>query len=176
MDFRLSGSSLTFPKQSFILQQVISGLQYLASQGHVHKDIATRNCLVSREMMVKISDLSLCVDGYEEDYVSETPAVNGLYRPIRWMSPEAVMKDEFTKENDVWSFGIMVWEVVTMARQPYEGMTNAEVIAAIMKGYHQDKPDNCPSGLYEIMLSCWQKEPGERLSVESISGLLHDTL
>lgn len=172
-ELRLLDSPLILHRQVSFLKQIASGLEYLSAQGHIHKDVAARNCLISRDLLLKLSDLSLCVDGYEDDYVSETPAVTGQYRPLRWMSPEAVMKDALTKENDVWSYGVLMWEVTTLARQPYEGMSNIEVVAAVQRGHLLDKRDDCPHDLYEIMQNCWQKVSEERPSFQFISELLH---
>ena len=171
-EIRLSEGHLTMSDQSSLLRQAAAGFQYLSDRNRIHKDVATRNCLVSRHLLIKISDLCLCVDGYEDDYVLETPAVSGQYRPLRWMSPEAVFRDEFTKENDVWSFGVFMWEVTVLARQPHEGLTNAEVITAIGNGRALEKLDSCPDDLYEIMQSCWLKEPVDRPTFELICGLL----
>ena len=144
-----------------ISQQIAAGMVYLSGLGYVHRDLATRNCLVSDNLVVKISDFGLTRNVHSNDYYkgSEHDAI-----PIRWMPVEAILYNKFTSESDVWSFGVVLWEIFSFALQPYYGMTHEEVIKFIKSGHVLSCPDNTPIQMYEIMKTCWTKMPKNRPS------------
>ena len=146
--------------------QVAAGVAYLAEQKHVHRDIATRNCLVNRNLVVKIGDFGLSREVSAMDYyrVGGTQA----YLPIRWMPPEALLFGKFTTQSDVWSFGILMWEIYTYGHQPYKGMTNHEVIDAIKGSEILECPKLCPASVYDVMKVCWTRSPAKRPNMDVV--------
>ncbi|CAB1319460.1 unnamed protein product [Coregonus sp. 'balchen'] len=115
---------LTQSQMLHIAQQIAAGMVYLASQHFVHRDLATRNCLVGENLLVKIGDFGMSRDVYSTDYYR----VGGhTMLPIRWMPPESIMYRKFTTESDVWSLGVVLWEIFTYGKQPWYQLSNNEV-------------------------------------------------
>lgn len=140
--------------------QIAAGMKYLASQRFVHRDLACRNCLVGNDLTVKIADFGMSRDIYTCDYYK----VGGSrLLPVRWMSPESVVYGKFTLESDVWSFGVVLWEIYSLGKQPYYGYSNDEVLKLIHDGVLLDIPLNCPPVICVLMNGCWKSDPKERL-------------
>ena len=159
--------SLSVDQLTDICKQIAVGMDYLASKNHIHRDLACRNCLVKScnsaqtesGLMVKIGDFGMSQNLYSSDYYR----VRGqVVLPVRWMSPEAIIYGKFTTESDVWSFGVVMWEVFSFAMQPYYGTSNEEVTESIRRHKILKKPSDCPNRLYEIMKMCWSLEPMHR--------------
>ncbi|KAJ3605922.1 hypothetical protein NHX12_027965 [Muraenolepis orangiensis] len=160
---------LTQSQMLHIAQQIAAGMVYLASQHFVHRDLATRNCLVGENLLVKIGDFGMSRDVYSTDYYR----VGGhTMLPIRWMPPESIMYRRFTTESDVWSLGVVLWEIFTYGKQPWYQLSNNEVIECITQGRVLQRPRTCPKEVYDLMLGCWQREPYMRLSIKEIHSLL----
>ncbi|XP_053725765.1 neurotrophic tyrosine kinase, receptor, type 2a isoform X2 [Synchiropus splendidus] len=160
---------LTQSQMLHIAQQIASGMVYLASQHFVHRDLATRNCLVGENLLVKIGDFGMSRDVYSTDYYR----VGGhTMLPIRWMPPESIMYRKFTTESDVWSLGVVLWEIFTYGKQPWYQLSNNEVIECITQGRVLQRPRTCPKEVYDLMLGCWQREPHMRLNIKEIHSLL----
>ncbi|XP_071400491.1 neurotrophic tyrosine kinase, receptor, type 2b [Centroberyx affinis] len=160
---------LTQSQMLHIAQQIAAGMVYLASQHFVHRDLATRNCLVGENLLVKIGDFGMSRDVYSTDYYR----VGGhTMLPIRWMPPESIMYRRFTTESDVWSLGVVLWEIFTYGKQPWYQLSNNEVIECITQGRVLQRPRTCPKEVYDLMLGCWQREPYMRLNIKEIHGLL----
>ncbi|KAI7812684.1 BDNF/NT-3 growth factors receptor precursor [Triplophysa rosa] len=160
---------LTQPQMLHIAQQIAAGMVYLASQHFVHRDLATRNCLVGENLLVKIGDFGMSRDVYSTDYYR----VGGhTMLPIRWMPPESIMYRRFTTESDVWSLGVVLWEIFTYGKQPWYQLSNNEVIECITQGRVLQRPRTCPKEVYDLMLGCWQREPYMRLNIKEIHNLL----
>ena len=134
-------------------------MEYLADHHFVHRDLAARNCLVSDHMTVKISDFGLSRDIYLTDYYR----INSkALLPVRWMPPEAILYGKFTTESDVWSFGVLLWEIFSYGAQPYYGYTNQQVIEMIRNKQTLSCPSECPANIYSLMVQCWNEQPQNR--------------
>ncbi|XP_068180835.1 high affinity nerve growth factor receptor [Antennarius striatus] len=160
---------LTLPQMLHIAAQIASGMVYLASLHFVHRDLATRNCLVGEGMVVKIGDFGMSRDIYSTDYYR----VGGrTMLPIRWMPPESIMYRKFTTESDIWSFGVVLWEIFTYGKQPWYQLSNSEAIECITQGRELERPRTCPKEVYLLMQGCWQREPQQRMVIKDIHGRL----
>lgn len=125
----------------FFHVQVTAGMEYLASHSYVHKDLAARNVLVGEQLHVKISDLGLSREIYSSDYYCLQPKT---LLPIRWMPPEAITYGKFTSDSDIWSFGVVLWEMFSYGLQPYYGFSNQEVMEMVRKRQLLPCPEDCP--------------------------------
>lgn len=150
--------------------QIAAGMAYLESQNYIHRDLAARNVLVADNNIVKIADFGLARLIKEDEYEARV----GARFPIKWTAPEAANYSKFSIKSDVWSFGILLTELVTFGRIPYPGMTNAEVLHQVEHGYRMPCPPNCPNALYDIMLECWHKDPMKRPTFETLQWKLED--
>ncbi|XP_053405118.1 BDNF/NT-3 growth factors receptor-like [Mercenaria mercenaria] len=145
--------------------QVAEGMSYLASHHFVHRDLATRNCLVGESLIVKIGDFGMSRDIYSTDYYKVGGSV---MLPVRWLPPESLLYRTFTIESDIWSFGVVLWEIFSYGKQPWFHLSNHEVIQYIIDGHLLDCPPKCPEEVGKIMMSCWKREPQERMSMSVI--------
>uniref|UniRef100_A0A8C1K6A2 receptor protein-tyrosine kinase n=1 Tax=Cyprinus carpio TaxID=7962 RepID=A0A8C1K6A2_CYPCA len=163
-------------EQLSISKQVAAGMTYLSERKFVHRDLATRNCLVAENFVVKIADFGLSRNIYAADYykAGENDAI-----PIRWMPPESIFYNRYTSESDVWAYGVVLWEIFSYGMQPYYGMAHEEVIYYVRDGNVLACPENCPQELYNLMRLCWSTHPTDRPSFASIHRILermHDQI
>ncbi|XP_072411172.1 ephrin type-A receptor 7 isoform X1 [Chiloscyllium punctatum] len=153
-----------------MLRGIAAGMRYLADMGYVHRDLAARNILVNSNLVCKVSDFGL--SRVVEDDPEAVYTTTGGKIPVRWTAPEAIQYRKFTSASDVWSYGIVMWEVMSYGERPYWDMSNQDVIKAIEEGYRLPAPMDCPPGLHQLMLDCWQQERSERPKFDQIVGIL----
>ncbi|XP_018555180.1 ephrin type-A receptor 7 isoform X2 [Lates calcarifer] len=175
-----------------MLRGIAAGMRYLSDMGYVHRDLAARNILVNSNLVCKVSDfgLSRVIDDDPEAVYTTTGKMQDIMNliftpstdlhfteqggkiPVRWTAPEAIQYRKFTSASDVWSYGIVMWEVMSYGERPYWDMSNQDVIKAIEEGYRLPAPMDCPPGLHQLMLDCWQKDRAERPKFDQIVGIL----
>ncbi|KAM4854584.1 ephrin type-A receptor 5 isoform 6-T6 [Thomomys bottae] len=153
-----------------MLRGIAAGMKYLSDMGYVHRDLAARNILINSNLVCKVSDFGL--SRVLEDDPEAAYTTRGGKIPIRWTAPEAIAFRKFTSASDVWSYGIVMWEVVSYGERPYWEMTNQDVIKAVEEGYRLPSPMDCPDALYQLMLDCWQKERNSRPKFDDIVNML----
>ncbi|XP_033712401.1 fibroblast growth factor receptor 3 isoform X9 [Tursiops truncatus] len=156
---RLPEEQLTFKDLVSCAYQVARGMEYLASQKCIHRDLAARNVLVTEDNVMKIADFGLARDVHNLDYYKKT--TNGRL-PVKWMAPEALFDRVYTHQSDVWSFGVLLWEIFTLGGSPYPGIPVEELFKLLKEGHRMDKPANCTHDLYMIMRECWHAVPSQR--------------
>ena len=142
-----------------ICMDVASGMNYLSSLKIVHRDLAARNVLVSSDLTCKISDFGM--SRFDRRLV-EASDFDGLVA-IRWAAPEAVNYCRFTVKSDIWSFGVLMYEVFTFGKRPYEDWTHDQLLNEVHHGYRLPKPEKCPEAVYQLMLIAWQYDPDQRM-------------
>ncbi|KAK3510581.1 hypothetical protein QTP70_011379 [Hemibagrus guttatus] len=153
-----------------MLRGIASGMMYLSDIGYVHRDLAARNILVDDNLVCKVSDFGL--SRVLEDDPEASYTTTGGKIPIRWTAPEAIQYRKFSSASDVWSYGIVMWEVMSYGERPYWEMSNQDVILSIEEGYRLPAPMGCPVALHQLMVHCWQKERSRRPRFHDILGFL----
>uniref|UniRef100_A0A7N8X244 Tyrosine-protein kinase n=1 Tax=Mastacembelus armatus TaxID=205130 RepID=A0A7N8X244_9TELE len=133
---------------------VCDGMEYLESKKLVHRDLAARNVLLSDDNVAKISDFGLTK--------VDSKASDNAKLPVKWTAPEALKKEKFSTKSDVWSYGVLLWEIFSYGRQPYPKMSLNEVKERVEGGYRMEAPEDCPPGVYALMRICWEQDPRRR--------------
>ncbi|TNM94621.1 hypothetical protein fugu_017380 [Takifugu bimaculatus] len=153
--------------------QVASGMAFLELQNYIHRDLAARNVLVGENNICKVADFGLArVFMKDNDNVYE--AKEGTKFPVKWTAPEAIHSNKFSIKSDVWSFGILLYEIMTFGQMPYPTMTNLQVVQRVPLGYRMPCPPNCPKIMYDIMMDCWKEKEQDRPTFETLQWKLED--
>uniref|UniRef100_A0A8C1M3C3 Tyrosine-protein kinase n=1 Tax=Cyprinus carpio TaxID=7962 RepID=A0A8C1M3C3_CYPCA len=164
------GRALKLPNLVDMAAQVAAGMAYIERMNYIHRDLRSANILVGDNLVCKIADFGLARLIEDNEYTAR----QGAKFPIKWTAPEAALYGKFTIKSDVWSFGILLTELVTKGRVPYPGMNNREVLEQVERGYRMPSPQDCPSSLHELMVQCWKKEAEERPTFEYLQAFLED--
>ncbi|XP_072532789.1 tyrosine-protein kinase SRK2 isoform X2 [Salminus brasiliensis] len=175
------GAGLRVPDQIEMAAQVASGMAYLELQNYIHRDLAARNVLVGDNNVCKVADFGLARvfmrendddnDGDEENVYE---AKEGTKFPVKWTAPEAIIDNKFSIKSDVWSFGILLYEIMTYGQMPYPTLTNNQVVHKLRTGYRMSCPPQCPAVIFEIMMDCWKDTPSDRPTFETLQWKLED--
>lgn len=167
------GRTLRISDQIEMAAQVASGMAFLELQNYIHRDLAARNVLVGENNICKVADFGLArVFMKESENVYE--AKEGTKFPVKWTAPEAIHDNRFTIKSDVWSFGILLYEIVTFGQMPYPAMTNFQVVQKLAEGFRMQCPANCPKVLYDIMKDCWKENEQDRPTFETLQWKLEE--
>ena len=159
------GWNLTPSEIIDIAVQVANGMIYLGEQDYIHCDLRAEIILVGEYNTIKITNfhLALHLNGNKYSTMKE-----GTRFALRWAAPECITSNRLSIKSDVWSFGILLWELVTKGSLPYPGMTNGQVCEAVIEGYRMPEPKDCPEPFYQIMLDCWKLNDDERPTFNDI--------
>ena len=159
------GQDLTPSETIDIAVQVANGMIYLGEQDYIHCDLRAENILVGEYNTVKIANFYLArhLNGNKYYIMKE-----GTHFATRWTAPEGITSNRLRIKSDVWSFNILLWELVTKGSKPYPGMTNEHVLEAVPQGYRMPEPKDCPEPFYKIMLDCWKLNDGKRPTFNNI--------
>ncbi|KAI4878618.1 hypothetical protein NFI96_024185 [Prochilodus magdalenae] len=175
------GAKLRTPDQIEMGAQVAAGMAYLELQNYIHRDLAARNVLVGENNVCKVADFGLArvfknaADGDDtgdEENIYE--AKEGTKLPVKWTAPEALNDSRFSIKSDVWSFAILLHEIMTFGQMPYPGLTNYQVVQKLHTGYRMACPPRCPKPLYDIMMECWNDTPADRPTFETLQWKLEE--
>ncbi|XP_066297937.1 tyrosine-protein kinase receptor Tie-1-like [Branchiostoma lanceolatum] len=167
----IATSGIQLPMDQLIMFgiDIANGMSHLAAMQCVHRDLAARNVLLGSDLTAKISDFGLSRDIYEEsEYVKSTKS----QLPIRWIAYESLFYHVYTTQSDVWSFGILLWEIITMGKKPYGRITGKELMKLLPDGYRLEKPALCPQDVYDVMKTCWETLPENRPTFPQLKATL----
>lgn len=175
------GQSVTKSDQVEMAAQVAAGMAYLELQNYIHRDLAARNVLVGENNVCKVADFGLARVFMKESEDEEGDEDEGVYEvrqgtklPVKWTALETLHENKFTIKCDVWSFGILLYEIMTYGQIPYPTFSNAQVVNMLRSGYRMPCPINCPKRIYEMMRDCWKETPADRPTFETLQWKLEE--
>ncbi|KAF3698074.1 Tyrosine-protein kinase Tec [Channa argus] len=181
-EFMENGCLLNFLRQrrgNFSLGSLLSicldiseGMEHLEANGFIHRDLAARNCLVNESLVVKVSDFGMARYVLDNQYTSSS----GAKFPVKWSPPEVFNFCKYSSKSDVWSYGVLMWEVFTEGRMPFEQNPNHEVVTLVTQGHRLYRPKKATSAIYEIMQLCWHERPEERPMFSDLCMMISDSL
>ena len=154
---QLPGPQLRLLESVRIIRDVLSAMEHLSSLGFVHRDLAARNVLLAADLTAKVTDFGLTRQLSELQAMQFLPGSSTSEEtlPVRWMAPEVLQQSDYSLLSDVWSMGVLVWEVFQFGEMPYPSMNNEEVLEEVLHGYRLAQPDRCPDDIWAMALSCW---------------------
>uniref|UniRef100_A0A914DX37 Protein kinase domain-containing protein n=1 Tax=Acrobeloides nanus TaxID=290746 RepID=A0A914DX37_9BILA len=168
----LDGKEIPFKTIISILWQIAKGMEFIASKDIVHRDLATRNVLLTNDLQAKISDFGLAV--INNSGMKEANLPKRL--PIRWMSIEAIVEKLFSEKSDVWAFGVLMYEVFSIGQDPYAGIETGKLLRFLRSGERMSRPELATNEMYEMMCHCWEENVETRPKFEELVAKLHDVL
>ena len=169
---RGDGRSLKLPQLIDMGAQVAAGMAYLEEKNCIHRDLAAKNILVRENITCKVAGFSLACIISKDTY--KVPS--GTKFPVKWTAPEVMLHNNFTAKCDVWSYGIVLYELITYGCIPYPGMTNTEVVEKLQTGYRMPCPLGCPDQLYTLMKDCWREDAPLRPTFKALQCRLEELL
>ncbi|XP_058147176.1 cytoplasmic tyrosine-protein kinase BMX isoform X2 [Dasypus novemcinctus] len=143
---------------------VCEGMAFLESQQFIHRDLAARNCLVDSDLSVKVSDFGMTRYVLDDQYVSSV----GTKFPVKWSAPEVFHYFKYSSKSDVWAFGILMWEVFSLGKQPYDLYDNSQVVVKVSQGHRLYRPQLASDTIYQVMYSCWHELPEKRPTFQQL--------
>ncbi|KAM4585827.1 tyrosine-protein kinase BTK [Fundulus diaphanus] len=182
-EFLANGCLLTYLKEGLkqhpttvqlleMCKDVSEGMAYLESQQYIHRDLAARNCLVDVNGTVKVTDFGLSRYVLDDEYTSSA----GSKFPVRWSPPEVLLYCKFSSKSDIWAYGVLMWEVYTLGKLPYERLNNTEIVDQVSRGLRLFRPQLANEKVYSIMTSCWSDKPDERPTFQELALNVQDLL
>jgi len=150
---------------------IAAGLSYLAEQKYVHRDIACRNCLINSSRTVKLADFGMTRPMFESDYYRFSR--KGML-PVRWMAPESLADGIFTPMSDIWSYGVLLYEIITFGSFPFQGLSNNQVLETVKSGTTLNIPSGTKPQLATLLTSCWNRSPTKRPTAAEVAELLYN--
>ncbi|XP_052784224.1 tyrosine-protein kinase SRK3-like isoform X1 [Mya arenaria] len=164
------GSELKLSQLLWICAQVADALSYMEKEKFIHRNLGARNVLVGEKNKVKVAGFGMTKCADDPDFNFR----RGLKMAIKWMAPEVLLYNKYGSRADVWSFGILMTEVLTYGKEPYEGMGGKEAFEQVQQGYRMPQPDGCPLEVYDVIRSCWSTNPPSRPTFDFLNTFLHD--